>query len=229
VSARRRLLRLVTVLVALVPMLLAGGAANAAPTPYHLRGVSDARQLVVVTNRSWTSTYATLEAWEKHADGRWYRRYGPYTARIGRNGFGKPKREGDGQTPVGSFTVPSQWGVNANPGTNYHWLKVDHYDVWVDDSNSAYYNRHMRLPANGRWRSAESMYQSAYAYAATIGYNTAARTPGAGSAIFFHVSMGRATAGCVALPTSQLVPILRWIDWYKKPRFIMGPESAVTY
>ena len=220
--------RLATVLVAMLPLLGLGPAAHAGPAPSRLRNVADARQLVVVTNRSWSSTYATLETFEKRADGTWRRVHGPFTARIGRNGFGSPKREGDGQTPVGSFRVPGMWGVNANPGTKYRWLKVDGNDVWVDDSASEYYNLHMRKPANGRWRSAEAMYQpKPYAYAAVIGYNTGARTPGAGSAIFFHVSLGTATAGCVALPTSQLLPVLKWLDWYKKPRFIMGPESAV--
>jgi L,D-peptidoglycan transpeptidase YkuD (ErfK/YbiS/YcfS/YnhG family) len=73
------------------------------------------------------------------------------------------------------------------------------------------------------------MYQpTAYAYAAVIGYNTA-RTPGYGSAIFLHATTGSSTAGCVSLPSSQLVPVLRWLNWYKRARVIMGPESAVTY
>ncbi len=42
-----------------------------------------------------------------------------------------------------------------------------------------------------------------------IGYNEA-RTPGRGSAIFLHVDHGGGTAGCVSVPSSQLVSILRW-------------------
>lgn len=221
--------RLATVLAALLPALvLLAGPAEAAPTPYHLKGVWDARQLLVVTNRSWSSSYATFEAWDKRADGTWHRTYGPWTARLGRNGFGSPKREGDGQTPVGSFTVPSLFGTAPSPGTHIHWYRTDRADVWVDDVRSSYYNLHARLPANGRWRSAEPMYLTdVYAYAAVVNYNWQ-RTPGAGSAIFFHVSRGVATSGCVALPQSQLVTVLRWIDPAKKPRFVMGPESAVT-
>jgi L,D-peptidoglycan transpeptidase YkuD (ErfK/YbiS/YcfS/YnhG family) len=226
----RRFLRIATVLVAMVPLLAVAGPASAAPAPGHLRNVADAKQLVVVTNRSWTSTYATLQAWQKRSNGSWVLVFGPWTARIGRNGFGSPKREGDGQSPVGSFRVPGLWGVNSNPGTKYRWLTVDRSDVWVDDPHSEFYNLHMRLPANGRWRSAEAMYQPRpYAYAGVIGYNTGARTPGAGSAIFLHVSLGTATAGCVSLPTSQLVPLLKWLDWYQRPRVIMGPESAVAF
>lgn len=208
-------------------VLMAPVPAYAAPSPSRLRGLYDARQLVVVTNRSWASTYATLETFEKRADGTWRRVHGPWTARVGRNGFGSPKREGDGQTPVGSYRAISMFGTRPSPGVRYTWHRMDAYDVWVDDSRSAYYNLHKRKPANGRWSSAESLYQPIpYAYAAVIGYNMS-REPYRGSAIFFHVGTGRATAGCVSLPASQVVAVLRWLDPAKRPRFVMGPESAV--
>ena len=217
-----------TVLLALLAFLGVTPPAHAAPTPARLTGVYDARQLIVVTNTSWSSTYATLQTFEKRADGSWRRVHGPWTARVGRNGFGSPKREGDGQTPVGSYGVQGMFGVRATPGVRYTWHRVDGYDVWVDDPHSAYYNLRKRKPANGRWSSAESLYQpTAYSYAAVIGYNRS-RTPGNGSAIFFHVGTGGATAGCVSLPSDRLLPVLRWLDPAKKPRFILGPESAVT-
>jgi L,D-peptidoglycan transpeptidase YkuD (ErfK/YbiS/YcfS/YnhG family) len=226
----RRLLRALTVLLATVPLLLVAAPADATLSMiYRLRWVGTSRQVVAVTNRSWSSSSATFQAFAKGSDGKWRTAFGPWTARIGRNGFGSPKREGDGQSPVGAFPVPSMFGVRSNPGVRYPWLKVDGYDVWVDDPASAYYNKHMRKPANGRWRSAESLYQPApYAYAAFVGYNLAAK-PGAGSAIFFHASTGGYTAGCVSLPPSQVVSVLRWLDPAKSPRFVMGPESAVTW
>ena len=225
-SVSRRVLVVVTALLAFLGVLSA--PAHAAPSPSRLKGKYDARQVIVVTNRSWTSTYATLETFDKRSDGTWRRVHGPWTARVGRNGFGSPKREGDGQTPVGSYLMRGMFGVRTSPGVRYTWRKVDGYDVWVDDSRSAYYNTRQRKPANGRWTSAESLYQpTPYAYAAVIGYNLA-REPYKGSAIFFHVGTGGATAGCVSLPASQVVAILRWLDPAKRPRFIMGPESAVV-
>lgn len=225
----RRALRCSLAALVVAPLLAGATTADAAtPLIYRLKGKADARQVVAVTNRSWTSTYATLQAFEKRADGSWRSVFGPWSVRVGRNGFGSPKREGDGQTPVGSYTVPGMFGVKANPRVRYRWLKVDGYDVWVDDSRSAYYNLHMRRPANGRWRSAESLYQPGpYAYAAVIGYNLA-RRPGYGSAIFFHVTTGRATAGCVSAAWWQVVNVLRWLDPAKRPRFVMGPESAIA-
>jgi len=50
----------------------------------------------------------------------------------------------------------------------------------------------------------------AYDYAAVIAYNTA-RRPGLGSAIFLHAGTGTATAGCVSLPASGLIRVLRWL------------------
>ncbi|MGZ4729076.1 MAG: hypothetical protein ACXWB2_15255 [Acidimicrobiales bacterium] len=87
---------------------------------------------------------------------------------------------------------------------------MDSNDVWVDDSASSLYNTHQRKPANGRWSSAENLLKTpAYTYAQVIGYNEA-RTPGRGSAIFFHVDTGGGTAGCVSLPVGALLAVMRW-------------------
>jgi len=44
-----------------------------------------------------------------------------------------------------------------------------------------------------------------------IDYNARPVVPGRGSAIFLHVSAGQATAGCVSLPETTLVRVLRWL------------------
>jgi L,D-peptidoglycan transpeptidase YkuD (ErfK/YbiS/YcfS/YnhG family) len=221
--------RLACALLALLPLLAAAPAEATQPIVYRLKWVGTSRQVVAVTNRSWTSTYATFQAFEKRSDGSWRTVFGPWTARIGRNGFGANKREGDGQTPYGAYPVTKTFGVQPNPGVRVPWFRVGRYDVWVDDPYSSYYNTHQRLPANGRWRSAESLYQpTAYAYSAFIAYNVPPKA-GYGSAIFLHVTTGRATAGCVALTQSQVVSVLRWMDPAKGVKVVMGPESAVTY
>jgi L,D-peptidoglycan transpeptidase YkuD (ErfK/YbiS/YcfS/YnhG family) len=51
--------------------------------------------------------------------------------------------------------------------------------------------------------------------------------PGAGSAIFLHVSTGGATAGCVSLPSASLLAVLRWLDPAQQPRIVMGTEGDV--
>jgi len=45
---------------------------------------------------------------------------------------------------------------------------------------------------------------------------------GAGSAFFLHVTDGSATAGCVAIPQSRLVPLMRWLTPAAHPRILIG-------
>jgi L,D-peptidoglycan transpeptidase YkuD (ErfK/YbiS/YcfS/YnhG family) len=42
--------------------------------------------------------------------------------------------------------------------------------------------------------------------------------PASASAIFLHVGTGTATAGCVSLPTSELVKVMRWLRPGARPR-----------
>ena len=54
-----------------------------------------------------------------------------------------------------------------------------------------------------------------------IDYNSRPVVPGRGSAIFLHVAVA-ATAGCVSLPESQLVRVLRWLQPDAKPLIHIG-------
>lgn len=146
------------------------------------------------------------------SSGRYVMQQGPYVGHVGRSGVASPgvKREGDGKTPYGAYPMRRGFGVYANPGLAASWLLTSSRDVWVDDSRSSLYNTHQRTPVNGRWASAEKLRLSpAYNYAQVIGYNER-RTRGRGSAIFLHVDVGRATAGCVSLPRASLLSVLRW-------------------
>jgi L,D-peptidoglycan transpeptidase YkuD (ErfK/YbiS/YcfS/YnhG family) len=169
-------------------------------------GVS-ATQVVLVKA---SGASATIRACRR-SGGRYVVDLGPYYGHVGKNGVSWSKREGDLRTPAGTFPLRGGFGVNGNPGLRTgSWFRVDGSDVWVDDSGSSLYNTHQHKPANGRWDSAESLLQTpAYNYAQVIGYNEA-RTPGKGSAIFFHVDLGHGTAGCVSLPTSALLAVMRW-------------------
>ena len=167
-----------------------------------------AEQVVVVRG---SGQRATVRACSRTADG-YVTDLGPFTGWVGRGGVAPAgaKREGDGRTPSGVFGLRGGFGVRADPGLAQGWFTVDADDVWVDDPGSALYNTHQRLPADGRWASAEQLANPpAYDYAQVIGYNEGA-TPGAGSAIFLHVATGGPTAGCVSLPASQLLEVLRW-------------------
>lgn len=179
--------------------------APAKPTCTVPSGVT-ARQVVVVRS---SGSSATVRACRRSASG-YQLELGPYSGHVGVNGVSWSKREGDGATPGGTYPLRGGFGARANPGLAQGWFRVDANDVWVDDSASGLYNTHQRKPAGGRWTSAENLLNTpAYSYAQVIGYNEA-RTPGKGSAIFLHVDKGGGTAGCVSLPTSALLAVMRW-------------------
>jgi len=208
VSRRTALVVVVSACSAVASVVMVPTAAHAARTCRVDSNVTAAQVIVVRA----TGTYATIKACRRVSPGTYVVVHGPYSARVGRNGVALPgtKREGDGRTPGGVWPLRSGFGVRSDPGVRFAWLHVDSRDVWVDDSASAFYNLHERTPVNGRWRSAEKLKTSpAYDYAQVIGYNEK-RTRGRGSAIFLHVDAGRATAGCVAVPRSALLTLLRW-------------------
>jgi L,D-peptidoglycan transpeptidase YkuD (ErfK/YbiS/YcfS/YnhG family) len=180
------------------------------------------RQLVTVTAMSYGATYATFTAYRR-SGGRWRPVFGPWTARIGRNGFAPPgrKREGDGRTPSGTFGFGFFFGVLPDPGVMFRYRQSRPYDFWDDDPASPHYNEWVDQRRADPGLSPEPMDVSGYDYGAVIAYNTA-RTPGLGSGIFLHVNIGIATAGCVTLPMDELLRVLRWLDPARSPRIRMG-------
>jgi L,D-peptidoglycan transpeptidase YkuD (ErfK/YbiS/YcfS/YnhG family) len=211
-----------------------GAAARGAPlaTPVASHGATSAvgshlaparpHQLITVTAASYQATYATLAAYRRTTHG-WQRVFGPWVARIGRNGFAPPglKREGDGRTPSGSFGLLYAFGAGPNPGFRLRYRQLRPYDYWDDDPASPRYNEWVDSRYASPGANPEPMDVSAYYDGVVIGYNTA-RTPGLGSAIFLHRNIGIATAGCVTLPPGELLPLLRWLNPARSPRIRMG-------
>lgn len=200
-------------------------ASSAAPSA-RPAAVSAARsasgQLVTVIAASYGATQAELTAYQR-VGGRWRRVFGPWTARIGRDGMAPPgaKREGDGRTPSGTFGFGFFFGVDPDPGVHFPYRKVHAYDVWDDDPASPRYNEWVDDRYANPGAAPEPMDVSAYDFGAVIGYNTA-RTPGRGSAIFLHLNIGMPTTGCVTLPRGELLDILRWLNPAESPRITMG-------
>jgi L,D-peptidoglycan transpeptidase YkuD (ErfK/YbiS/YcfS/YnhG family) len=232
-------------LAALAAATLAGGCAPATTTPgspapaataraaatagaasvagaAHPAGPLAGSQLITATAASYGATYATLTAYQRAA-GHWRRVFGPWTARIGRNGFAPPgrKREGDGRTPSGTFGFGFFFGVLPNPGVRFRYRQSQPYDFWDDDPASPHYNEWVNQRRADPGLDPEPMDVSGYDYGAVIAYNRA-RTPGLGSGIFLHVNIGIATAGCVTLPMGELLTVLRWLDPARSPRIRMG-------
>lgn len=135
---------------------------------------------------------------------------------IGRGGAcpAADKREGDGCTPIGQWPLR---GLLLRRGSAHPcdlrlpWRFIRPGDGWSDDPADPAYNRPVRLP---RRLSAESLIREdgAYDMLIVLAHNDAPPVPGRGSAIFFHLSEGRPTAGCVAVERVdmlRLLPLLR--------------------
>lgn len=173
-------------------------------------------QLITVLAKTSAATTADLNAYTRaSASQPWRKVMGPVTVRVGRHGIAAAgaKREGDGKTPSGTYGLSFAFGIRANPGAHLPWRAVTgRYIVWDDDSASARYNEWVDTRTASAGRNPEPLDISpVYDEALVIAYNTA-RQPGLGSGIFVHVSTGQATSGCVSLPASGVVALVRWLQ-----------------
>jgi L,D-peptidoglycan transpeptidase YkuD (ErfK/YbiS/YcfS/YnhG family) len=166
-------------------------------------------QRIQVTAPSARSTTATLVVRECGK-----RVFGPWRARVGRNGLSAQHREGDGTTPSGIYGIgPVVYGLDPNPGLKLRYHRLVCGDWWDEDSRSSTYNtfRHVTCGSSPRFGGgSEALWRitPAYRLFALIQYNVAPVVPGRGSAIFLHVDTGRPTNGCVSLPRSELRSLL---------------------
>ena len=123
----------------------------AAPAP------AASQQLITVEAATTRATYATTRTWVR-VDGCWVPTgRGPYTARVGRSGVRKNKREGDGSTPAGTFAIGrTMYGNSPSPGVSYPYVRLHCGDWWVEDSKSPAYNTFQRVGCERkppfRWR-----------------------------------------------------------------------------
>jgi L,D-peptidoglycan transpeptidase YkuD (ErfK/YbiS/YcfS/YnhG family) len=131
---------------------------------------------------------------------------------LGRGGIRANKFEGDGATPRGRFRLLRLWwraDRNPRPATQLATRRIAPDLAWCEDRADRRYNRPFRrLPGEGGdrlWR-ADHLYD----FVVEIDHNTRPRVAGRGSAVFIHVARRdrSPTAGCVALPTSALRPLL---------------------
>ncbi|MDT8912166.1 L,D-transpeptidase family protein [Amycolatopsis sp. PS_44_ISF1] len=201
----------------------AAPAQTAEPPPLAYSG--PARQLVTVVGSSASATTAVLTAWERSGGG-WARALGPFSAFVGREGIGRAS-ETTSHTPAGVFTLTEAFGIRPANGTRLPYRQVGPSDWWVSDPHSPLYNRyHSCAPGTCPFDepAGEDLGRAGpvYDHATVIDYNRDPVVPGAGSAFFLHVSGGRPTAGCVAIPGADLDSVMRWLDPAARPVIAIG-------
>ena len=187
--------------------------AQSCPAP-----LRDARNLVLVTPDSMTSSTATLRRFTRRsADAPWQANGGAVSALIGRNGTawshafksfaaaGEPvKVDGDKRAPAGFFAIGRSFGFAAVKRA--HYLHVAEGTTCVDDPSSSAYNTITARARVGWQVHGENMWRvPEYRRGLLVEYPTDRAGKG-GSCIFIHVRnpASAGTAGCAALAEPEV-------------------------
>jgi L,D-peptidoglycan transpeptidase YkuD (ErfK/YbiS/YcfS/YnhG family) len=185
----------------------------------------DSRQiLVVAVPVSGVSTTVHALTRRRHA---WSVALGPFDAVVGRNGIAPTgaKREGDGTTPSGLFSLEGAFGYPSQIVTKMPYRRIRDDDVWVDDPGSAEYNTWRKIAETGGV-SVEHMRRTdgLYEYGLIVGYNRNPTLKGPGSAIFLHVWKGPGipTDGCIGVAREHMIATLAWLDPAENPLIAIG-------
>ncbi|MBI1405032.1 MAG: L,D-transpeptidase family protein [Caulobacter sp.] len=149
-----------------------------------------------------------------HADGRFLIDGQTVRCVLGKGGVvaAADKREGDGASPAGVWPIrrllyrPDK-APPPRTGLPTHAIQPD--EGWCDAPDHAAYNQRVRLPFDASherlWRD-----DDLYDLVLVLGHNDDPVVPGAGSAIFLHLTRPDhgPTEGCVALDRPDLLTLL---------------------
>lgn len=202
-----------------------------------------ARQLVTAIVDSWDSTQATLQLWTRVEAEPWQRAGDAWPAVVGHTGTawgtglhadpGRPgprKKEGDGKSPAGMFSIRGAYGYTADPpaGSKLAYTTSDKLEC-VDDPSSPRYAQIVDTTGAVRdWKSSEQMRRDdeLHTWVVDLAHNPE-RTPGGGSCIFLHVWSGpqSTTVGCTAMDKARLAQLLRALDPAEQPVFVLLPRG----
>lgn len=166
-------------------------------------------------------TGCVFYAYEKQSDG-WELIF-DCVGYLGYSGVcdGSEKREGDGYTPDGLYSMGECFGVQEAPcEVPAGYTVVTEDDYWDSDPTSDTYNQHVKgSEKSAEWLDAGNYehlieYEICYAYAAMINYNTDPVVTGNGSAIFLHCTDpdDTSSSGCVSIPEERMKEALGYIS-----------------
>lgn len=175
---------------------------------------ADITQAIVVDENG--GFHVTVSYYKKQTDGTWTQSF-QVPGIYGRNGGTDNKQEGDGKTPYGTYSFTMAFGTKENPGSILPYHQIQETDFWIDDSNSAYYNKLVNIAETPRdWNSGEDMSRQgvSYHYGLALNYNEDC-VPGKGSAIFLHCyteTNDSGSAGCIRIPEDNMKQLIQSVD-----------------
>jgi L,D-peptidoglycan transpeptidase YkuD (ErfK/YbiS/YcfS/YnhG family) len=166
-----------------------------------------------------------LWLWKKK-ENHWVVKQIPIVAGIGKKGFALPlkKLEGDGKTPTGIFKLGKLFSYEKQTKTRLENQQTTKDDKWIDDPNSAHYNKYVSGSTTAKSFENLLLKNDAYKYCVVIEYNTNPIIKGKGSALFFHLEIipPYYTAGCVAIKEEYMKLMVNWLETKQNPTIIMG-------
>ena len=133
---------------------------------------------------------------------------------VGKSGTKVNKKEGDGATPRGKFSLGKlYYRKDRIKKLTTHLKKniIKKNIGWCHNSNHRNYNRQMNYSSIA---STEKLYRKDHKYdlILVINYNSNPIIKGKGSAIFLHITKNyNPTAGCVAINMKDFLKILKFI------------------
>lgn len=206
---------------------------------------SKSLQAIVVTTKNWNTVQGTAQRFERsNRKAAWKPVGQSFSIVVGKNGLAwsddaamkaetEPhKREGDGRSPAGIFSLTSAFGSSDKASwINLPYTKLVEGTECVDDSKSAHYNTIIDRAETGSvdWNSSEKMLAvgTPYDLGVFVAHNSSPATPQKGSCIFLHIWSGadKGTSGCTAMERPNIESVLRWIKPDQNPVLIQMPAD----
>lgn len=204
--------------------------------------IDTALQMLLVITPDWLHVEGTLYRYQRSSpQENWNLVAKPIPIVVGKNGmvWGKHaerdlenwKREGDGKSPAGIFSLGPVFGDRAHQeiAMKMPFLPITADLEWVDDPHSQYYNQyvHASTITDRDWTSSELMAEIGYIYSigVFVGHNIDPVEPGLGSCIFLHLwrNSKSGTGGCTAMEEEHLKEIVSWLDQSSQPCLVQLP------
>ena len=180
-----------------------------------------AKQLIIVNS---SGTSASVTYYEKTNNGWKAESSLACNGFVGSQGVTSSPSESKSATPKGLYSIGDAFYQGSEaPNTGLKTFKITNNTYWIDDPKSSYYNRkYVGNKLSSIANSAERMWQvCVYKYGFVINYNMDPIVKGKGSAIFFHISNGKPTGGCVSVSESMILKYLARLDKDKKPYILI--------
>ena len=204
----------------------------------------EVRQLIVSVAPDWDAPSGKLQLFERDGSG-WRAVSAPMRVLYGRNGLAwgrgihasnepaSQKVERDKRAPAGLFAIGRIYTYDSAlpAGADYPFHTITEADAWIDDPTLPNYNRHVVIDPSKPppWFEKQKMRLNdpPHRWLIEIRHNSDPPTPGAGSAIFFHIQRGpnRFSAGCTVMPEESLRRIIVWLRAAGRPHYLLLPRE----